>query len=68
MPHCQAQRRCAKRGASCVWTCRMGVSDFRRFRAADRAVWPVGGAGTAAPSGWILDPRPPLIRHHNDPL
>eukprot|EP00969_Alexandrium_andersonii_P219254 9683290-Alexandrium_andersonii.AAC.1 len=26
----------------------MGVSDLRRFGAAERAVWPVGHAGTAA--------------------
>eukprot|EP00969_Alexandrium_andersonii_P334734 14793460-Alexandrium_andersonii.AAC.1 len=33
-----------------AWTCGMGVSDFRRFRAAERAVCPVGRAGTAATS------------------
>eukprot|EP00969_Alexandrium_andersonii_P359085 15452408-Alexandrium_andersonii.AAC.1 len=35
----------------------MGVSDFRRFGAAERAVWPVGRFGTAAPSGWIGGPE-----------
>eukprot|EP00969_Alexandrium_andersonii_P349159 15430450-Alexandrium_andersonii.AAC.1 len=35
----------------------MGVSDFRRFRAAERAVWLVGRAGTAAPSGWMSGPE-----------
>eukprot|EP00969_Alexandrium_andersonii_P005141 223523-Alexandrium_andersonii.AAC.1 len=32
----------------------MGVSDSRRFGAAGRAVWPIGRAGAAAPSGWIV--------------
>eukprot|EP00969_Alexandrium_andersonii_P036413 1595886-Alexandrium_andersonii.AAC.1 len=44
-------RRRAKRGASCVWTCGMGVSDFRRFGAVERSVWPVWRAGTVAPLG-----------------
>eukprot|EP00969_Alexandrium_andersonii_P303785 13428774-Alexandrium_andersonii.AAC.1 len=39
------KKRCAKRGASCVWTRRMVVPDFRRFWAAERAVRPVGRAG-----------------------
>ena len=41
----------------------MGVSDLRRFGAAERAVWPVGRAGTAAPSGWILGPELTLTSH-----
>eukprot|EP00969_Alexandrium_andersonii_P346762 15330669-Alexandrium_andersonii.AAC.1 len=32
-------------------------------RAADRAVWPVGCAGTAAPSGWMLGPELTLTNH-----
>eukprot|EP00969_Alexandrium_andersonii_P249179 11012882-Alexandrium_andersonii.AAC.1 len=45
----------------------MEVSDFRRFGAAERAVWPVGCAGTAAaPSGWILAPELTLTRHQSD--
>eukprot|EP00969_Alexandrium_andersonii_P001955 86666-Alexandrium_andersonii.AAC.1 len=31
--------------------------------AADRAVWPIGRSGTAAPSGWILGPELALTRH-----
>eukprot|EP00969_Alexandrium_andersonii_P011632 506721-Alexandrium_andersonii.AAC.1 len=44
----------------------MGVSDVCRFRAAEGAVWPVGRAGTAAPSGWILDPELTLTRGLRD--
>eukprot|EP00969_Alexandrium_andersonii_P306026 13528008-Alexandrium_andersonii.AAC.1 len=43
----------------------MEVCDFRRFRAADRAVWPVGHAGTAAASGWILGPELTVTRGLN---
>eukprot|EP00969_Alexandrium_andersonii_P337285 14907128-Alexandrium_andersonii.AAC.1 len=57
------RRRRAKRGASCVWMCGMGASDFRRFGAAETAVWPVGRAGTAAPSGPILGPELTLTSH-----
>eukprot|EP00969_Alexandrium_andersonii_P068092 3003205-Alexandrium_andersonii.AAC.1 len=32
----------------------MGVSDFRRFGATEKAVWPLGRAGAAAFSGWVL--------------
>eukprot|EP00969_Alexandrium_andersonii_P139100 6151600-Alexandrium_andersonii.AAC.1 len=46
----------------------MGVSDVRRFRAAERAVWPIGRAGTVAPSGWILGPEPTLTSHQSDRL
>eukprot|EP00969_Alexandrium_andersonii_P319929 14134680-Alexandrium_andersonii.AAC.1 len=35
----------------------MGVSDFRRFGAARRAVWPVGRAGTARPLGLDWGPE-----------
>eukprot|EP00969_Alexandrium_andersonii_P279871 12372010-Alexandrium_andersonii.AAC.1 len=35
----------------------MGTSDFRRLRAAERAVWHVGRAGAAAHSGRTLGPR-----------
>eukprot|EP00969_Alexandrium_andersonii_P222961 9847594-Alexandrium_andersonii.AAC.1 len=31
------RRRRATRGASCSWTCGLGVPGFRRFRAAERA-------------------------------
>eukprot|EP00969_Alexandrium_andersonii_P048867 2143377-Alexandrium_andersonii.AAC.1 len=41
----------------------MGVSDFRRFGAAERAVWPVARAGTAASSGWSLGPELTLTSH-----
>eukprot|EP00969_Alexandrium_andersonii_P132320 5851075-Alexandrium_andersonii.AAC.1 len=30
-----------------------GVSGFPRFRPAERALWPVGRAGTAASSAWV---------------
>eukprot|EP00969_Alexandrium_andersonii_P244382 10798308-Alexandrium_andersonii.AAC.1 len=43
-----------------------GVSDFRRFGAAQRAVWPVGHAGIAAPSGWMLGHERNLTRHKSD--
>eukprot|EP00969_Alexandrium_andersonii_P064235 2829401-Alexandrium_andersonii.AAC.1 len=43
----------------------MGVSDFRRFAAAGRAVWPIGHAVTAASSGWILGPELTLTRTAN---
>eukprot|EP00969_Alexandrium_andersonii_P353837 15440805-Alexandrium_andersonii.AAC.1 len=46
----------------------MGVSDFRRFGAAETGVWPVGRAGTAAPSGWILGSELTLTSHYNDRL
>eukprot|EP00969_Alexandrium_andersonii_P281401 12440477-Alexandrium_andersonii.AAC.1 len=48
------RRCCAKRGASCVWTCGMGASYFRRLGAPERAVWPVRRAGSADPLGWTL--------------
>ena len=57
------KRRRASRGASCAWTCGMGVSDFRRLGAAERAVWPVLCTGSAAPWGWILGPELNLTRH-----
>eukprot|EP00969_Alexandrium_andersonii_P280822 12416094-Alexandrium_andersonii.AAC.1 len=38
-----------------------GVSDARRFGAAERAVRRVGRAGTAAPSGWNVGPELTLI-------
>eukprot|EP00969_Alexandrium_andersonii_P039150 1716103-Alexandrium_andersonii.AAC.1 len=38
----------AHSGASCAWTCGRGVSDFRRFGATERAVWPVACVGTVA--------------------
>eukprot|EP00969_Alexandrium_andersonii_P231721 10233131-Alexandrium_andersonii.AAC.1 len=44
----------------------MGISDFRRCGAADGAVWPVGHAGTAACSGWILGPERILARNLRD--
>eukprot|EP00969_Alexandrium_andersonii_P117542 5199952-Alexandrium_andersonii.AAC.1 len=44
----------------------MGVSDFRRFGAAERAVWPIGCAGTAASSGWMLGPELILPRGQRD--
>eukprot|EP00969_Alexandrium_andersonii_P085172 3755966-Alexandrium_andersonii.AAC.1 len=46
----------------------MGVSDFRRFGAAERVVWPIGRAGTATPSGWILGPELTLTSHEGDRL
>eukprot|EP00969_Alexandrium_andersonii_P282776 12501011-Alexandrium_andersonii.AAC.1 len=46
----------------------MGVTDFRRFGAAERAVWAVGRAGAVAPSGWILGPELTLTSHQNDRL
>eukprot|EP00969_Alexandrium_andersonii_P188978 8350261-Alexandrium_andersonii.AAC.1 len=63
---CIRDRRRASRGASCAWTCGMGVSDFGRFAAAERAVWPIGRAGTPAPSGWILGLELNLTRHQSD--
>eukprot|EP00969_Alexandrium_andersonii_P099504 4389845-Alexandrium_andersonii.AAC.1 len=52
------------RDSSCAWQCgRPGVSDFRRFRPVERAVWLVGRAGTAAPCGWILGPELTLPSH-----
>eukprot|EP00969_Alexandrium_andersonii_P015262 666444-Alexandrium_andersonii.AAC.1 len=30
-----------------------GGSEFRRFRAMERAVWPVGRSGTTVVSGWV---------------
>eukprot|EP00969_Alexandrium_andersonii_P038853 1702877-Alexandrium_andersonii.AAC.1 len=36
---------------------RNGVTDFRRFGAMERAVWPVGRAGTADPLGLDFGPR-----------
>eukprot|EP00969_Alexandrium_andersonii_P248803 10995111-Alexandrium_andersonii.AAC.1 len=56
-------RRRAKRGASCAWTCGMGVSDFPRFGSPERAVLPVGRAGTAAPPGETLGPELTLTSH-----
>eukprot|EP00969_Alexandrium_andersonii_P151782 6711501-Alexandrium_andersonii.AAC.1 len=47
----------ASRGASCAWQCNKGVSEFRRFGATERAVWSIGRAGIAAPSGWLLGPE-----------
>eukprot|EP00969_Alexandrium_andersonii_P069127 3049880-Alexandrium_andersonii.AAC.1 len=46
----------------------MELSEFRRFGAAERAVWPVGRAGTAAPSGWTLGPELALTRGQSDCL
>eukprot|EP00969_Alexandrium_andersonii_P371878 15480476-Alexandrium_andersonii.AAC.1 len=46
----------------------MGVSDFRRFEAAERALRPVRRAGTAAPSGWIMGPELTLTRRLSDRL
>eukprot|EP00969_Alexandrium_andersonii_P277523 12266683-Alexandrium_andersonii.AAC.1 len=46
----------------------MGVSVFRRFGAAERAVWPAERAGAAAPSGWISLPKPTLTSHKSDRL
>eukprot|EP00969_Alexandrium_andersonii_P131005 5793189-Alexandrium_andersonii.AAC.1 len=46
----------------------MDVSDVHRFRTAERASWPLARAGTAAPSGWILDPKLTLTRQQNDRL
>eukprot|EP00969_Alexandrium_andersonii_P338798 14973916-Alexandrium_andersonii.AAC.1 len=65
-PCCTARgrRRRAKCGACCAWTCGMGVSDARRFGAAERAVWPVGRAGTAGPLGLDVGPR----AHFDQPL
>eukprot|EP00969_Alexandrium_andersonii_P308267 13626167-Alexandrium_andersonii.AAC.1 len=59
------RRRRASRDASCAWQCSAagGVSDFRRFGAAERAVGPVGRAGTAAPSGWISGVALTLTSH-----
>eukprot|EP00969_Alexandrium_andersonii_P276039 12201385-Alexandrium_andersonii.AAC.1 len=45
-----------------------GVSDCRQCGAVETAVWPVGGAGTAAPSGCILGPELTLSRHQSDCL
>eukprot|EP00969_Alexandrium_andersonii_P025087 1096328-Alexandrium_andersonii.AAC.1 len=45
-----------------------GVSDFRRFGAAERAGWPAGHAETAAPSGWTLCPELALTSHQSDRL
>eukprot|EP00969_Alexandrium_andersonii_P234389 10348973-Alexandrium_andersonii.AAC.1 len=44
----------------------MGVSDFRRFGAMERAVWPLGRAGTAAPSGCMSGPEITLASHLSD--
>eukprot|EP00969_Alexandrium_andersonii_P269790 11924699-Alexandrium_andersonii.AAC.1 len=41
--------------------CIRDSSHSRRSRAADRAVWPLGRAGTAAPSGFLLGPEPCLL-------
>eukprot|EP00969_Alexandrium_andersonii_P359534 15453438-Alexandrium_andersonii.AAC.1 len=58
------RRRRAKRGASCAWQRgRGGSPTFRRFGAAERVVWPVGRAGTVAPSGWILGSELTLTSH-----
>eukprot|EP00969_Alexandrium_andersonii_P035833 1570090-Alexandrium_andersonii.AAC.1 len=58
------RRRRASRGASCAWQCSKGeVSDVRRFGAAERAVWHIEHAGTAAPSGLILGPELTLTSH-----
>eukprot|EP00969_Alexandrium_andersonii_P020286 886119-Alexandrium_andersonii.AAC.1 len=46
----------------------MGVSDFRRLGAAERAVWPVGRAGTNATLGWILGPELFLTSYSSDRL
>eukprot|EP00969_Alexandrium_andersonii_P036641 1606161-Alexandrium_andersonii.AAC.1 len=46
----------------------MGVFDFRRFGAVEKAMWPIGRAGTTAPSGWILGPELTLTRHEHDRL
>eukprot|EP00969_Alexandrium_andersonii_P049494 2172483-Alexandrium_andersonii.AAC.1 len=43
------RRRRASRGASGAGICVMGGSDCRRFRDVEKASWPVGCAGTAAP-------------------
>eukprot|EP00969_Alexandrium_andersonii_P022373 979195-Alexandrium_andersonii.AAC.1 len=43
----------------------MGVSDIRRFGAAERASWAVGRAGTVAPSGWVLLQSLPAARPRN---
>eukprot|EP00969_Alexandrium_andersonii_P281988 12465974-Alexandrium_andersonii.AAC.1 len=43
-----------------------GVSGFRRFGAAERVVWPVGRAGIAAASGWMLGPELTLTGHLRD--
>eukprot|EP00969_Alexandrium_andersonii_P258602 11433654-Alexandrium_andersonii.AAC.1 len=46
----------------------MGISDFRRLGAAERAVWRVGRAGTTPPSGWISGPELILTRGQSDRL
>eukprot|EP00969_Alexandrium_andersonii_P288647 12759809-Alexandrium_andersonii.AAC.1 len=40
----------------------MGISDFRQFGATERAVWPLGRAGTTTPSGWTSGPELSLTR------
>eukprot|EP00969_Alexandrium_andersonii_P321855 14220972-Alexandrium_andersonii.AAC.1 len=45
----------------------MGVSDFRRrFGAAQRAIWPVRRAGTAATWGWIFGAELSLTSHSSE--
>eukprot|EP00969_Alexandrium_andersonii_P273840 12103670-Alexandrium_andersonii.AAC.1 len=34
----------------------------------ERAIWPVGRVGAAAPSGWILGPELTLTSHRSDRL
>eukprot|EP00969_Alexandrium_andersonii_P234891 10371387-Alexandrium_andersonii.AAC.1 len=52
--------------ASGAQICATGISDFRRPQAAERAVWPIARAGTAASSGWGSGPELTLTRGPNE--
>eukprot|EP00969_Alexandrium_andersonii_P193265 8536185-Alexandrium_andersonii.AAC.1 len=43
-----------------------GAPNFCRFRAAEKAVWPVGRAGTASSRAGFLRPGPTFTRGLND--
>eukprot|EP00969_Alexandrium_andersonii_P116845 5166598-Alexandrium_andersonii.AAC.1 len=44
----------------------MAISDFRRFGAAEMAVWPIGRAGSAAIQGWSMGHELTLTRRLSD--
>eukprot|EP00969_Alexandrium_andersonii_P172097 7607526-Alexandrium_andersonii.AAC.1 len=62
------RRRRTSRGASRAWQCGRGVSDFRRFGAAEKAIWPFGHVGTAVRQGWISGPELTLTKWHSERL
>eukprot|EP00969_Alexandrium_andersonii_P318079 14050379-Alexandrium_andersonii.AAC.1 len=63
-PLCGRRRR-AKRGASCARQCNKGVSDFRRFGAAEKAVWPHGARWDRRPLG-LAGPELTLTGRYSD--